>query len=152
MASGRPCLAALLLLTSILYRSPAAEARLPEVQTVELTMANALFQGPQPTGHDCELMLELERADGQWQMVIGVAREYNVSIHPGYVAEARVDDKAVELRIAMRILADSWVPGGPAPVSGQGTGSDARGANSGLGRRPQRWPYHSAKVASERSA
>jgi hypothetical protein len=59
-------------------------------------------------------MLELERTDGQWQMVTGVARSYNVSIHPGYVAEGRVDEKAVELRIAMRILPDSWVPGGPA--------------------------------------
>lgn len=116
MAGGRPTRAVFVLLVSIFCPGPAAaaEARLPEVQTVELTLANALFQGPEPTGRDAELMLELERVDGQWQMVTGVARSYNVSIHPGYVAEAKVDDKAVELRIALRILPDSWVPGGAA--------------------------------------
>ncbi len=116
MGRTRQFSAALLAATSFLCAglAAAAEATLPDIQAIELTLANALFQTPSPTGRDCELMLEFERTDGQWQMVTGVARSYNVSIHPGYVAEAAVDDKAVELRIAMRILPDSWVPGGPA--------------------------------------
>ncbi len=117
MIVGRHSLLAVFLLVVNVSRvDPAAggEAGLPEIQTIELTLANALFQGPRPTGRDCELMLELECAGGRWQMVTGVARSYNVSIHSGHVADATVDDKAVELRIAMRILPDSWVPGGPA--------------------------------------
>jgi len=116
MAGKAPSLAVFLMLMSLACAgaAAAAEARLPEVQAVELALENALSQTPQPTGRDCELMLELERIDGQWQMVTGIAREYNVSLHLGYVDEAKIDEKAVELRVAMRIVPDSWVGGGPA--------------------------------------
>ena len=116
MANGCPCLAVSLALAGLVCAGPgpAAQIKPPEIQILELTLSDALFQTPGPTGRDCELMLELERADGQWQLVTGIAREYNVSLHSGYVAEAKVGEKAVELRIAMRIVPDSWVPGGPA--------------------------------------
>lgn len=99
--------------------APAAELpgppkTLPRIDIVELRLDNALFQTPAPTGRDCELMVELERIDGQWQMATGVAREYNASWHVGYVEDAKDDGRNLELRLRMRIMGDSWVPGGPA--------------------------------------
>ena len=110
------CSAALLIAAGLLGvgLTSAAEATFPEIQAVELTLSNALFQTAEPTGRDADLMLELERIGGQWQLVIGVAREYNVSYHLGYVQDAAVDERSVALQVNMRIMADSWVPGGPA--------------------------------------
>jgi len=92
----------------------AAETRLPETEVIELNLRDALFQTPEPTGRDADLILELERIDRQWQLVIGIAREYNVSVHLGYVKQATVDGQSLDLEIGMRIAADSWTPGGPA--------------------------------------
>jgi hypothetical protein len=92
----------------------AANTSLPKVEVMELTLHNALFQESAPTGRDQELILELERIDGQWQTVIGVARDFNCSVHLGNVEQATIDEKKAELHIAMQIVADSWVPGGPA--------------------------------------
>ncbi|MBM4019933.1 MAG: hypothetical protein FJ288_16700 [Planctomycetes bacterium] len=103
-AGARPCAGA----------SGAAAAALPDVQVVELTLAGAVFQTPEPTGRDMDLMLELERTDGLWQRATGIAREYNTSVHTGYVEEARIDERAAELGVAMQIVGDSWVSGGPA--------------------------------------
>ncbi len=92
----------------------AAETKLPDTEVFELNLRNALFQTPKPTGRDADLILELERIDGHWQLVIGIAREYNVSLHLGYVKEVALNDKSLEMEIGMRIAADSWTPGGPA--------------------------------------
>ena len=94
--------------------SAAEPAQLPKIDIVELTLDNALFQSSAPSGRDYELMVELERIDGRWQMAIGIAREYNTSLHVGYVEDVKDDGQSLDLRLRMRILGDSWVPGGPA--------------------------------------
>jgi len=99
---------------ALVFCQTAAAQPLPQIEVYELTLHGAVFQAPEPTGKDQDLMLELERIDGRWQMVVGVAREYNCSVHVGYITDAQENNGSLELRIAMRILADSWTPGGPA--------------------------------------
>ena len=115
MARLGRCFAAGLVVAAVAGAAGRAdETRLPETEVLELNLRNALFQTAEPTGRDADLILELERIDGQWQLVIGIAREYNVSLHLGYVKQAVVDGQFFELEIGMRIAADSWTPGGPA--------------------------------------
>ncbi len=103
------------LVTIVFIFQPGQAAQsLPQIEVYELTLHGAVFQTPEPTGQDPDLMLELERIDGRWQMVVGVAREYNCSVHVGYITDSGSSDGMMELRIAMSILADSWTPGGPA--------------------------------------
>lgn len=94
--------------------SPGGEKGLLQTEVFELNLRSALFDAAEPTGRDADLVLELERIDGQWQFVIGVARDYNASVHVGHITQAVRDEKSLEMEIGMRIAADSWTPGGPA--------------------------------------
>lgn len=88
-----------------------AAAAFAEVGGMEMQIAlhDAVFRGDEQPSHADMLLLDIRRSeDGTWHRVWGVARDFNIAMHPGRVVEADVTDDVVKLSVAMDIRRDSW--------------------------------------------
>jgi hypothetical protein len=88
---------------------PAAQAADMEM---EIALRNAVFRGDQQPAEGKVLLLDVRRADdGTWHRVWGVAKDFNIGMHPGRVVDAEITDGAIHLAIKMDIRHDSWTWG-----------------------------------------
>jgi len=89
-----------------------AETAWPDLE-MELTLRGALDAG-EPKPESASMLVELSRYGDRWGRLWGVARNYNVGIHPGRVETATISGDTITLELSFKVEGDSWVPGGRA--------------------------------------
>lgn len=101
-----------LALVMALASGAGAETDFPDLE-MELALHGAVIDGePTPTGPS--LVFEASRYGDRWGRLWGVARNFNVGIHPGRVESAVFEGDSIKLKLTFKIEGDAWVQGGRA--------------------------------------
>ncbi|MEI7767404.1 MAG: hypothetical protein WCJ97_08210 [Phycisphaerae bacterium] len=93
----------------------AADAPASADLALELGLVGALANDTQvPSPEGASLLLDLTRTGDHWERVVGIARNYNVGIHMGRVAESNVTATGLDFVLEIKVEGDAWMPSGRA--------------------------------------
>lgn len=107
-----------------------------ETTIVQVQLKGALYHRDKPGPGDPDLALELQRRFGVWGPVLGIARNYNMGTHWGFIDKIDLTETTLETTIAVDVTGDPWIKGGPADfvIKAQRDGSRLSGSFEGMFR------------------